>query len=178
LRVEHQRLLLFQLWCDIPLAVDERLLAYVPGGDRLPVGVADLEVITEYLVEPDLERPDPRALPFELLESGDPVAGGPRAVHDAVELLIEACPKHAAVLPRRSRSSHRSRLRSGGSSQRRSSRAPIGVAASPTISATRSSALPGRSAESPRLRRVGGSRCMNACGCSACSRRLPGSSRK
>src|SRR5439155_22286374 len=76
LRVEHQRLLLFQLWCDIPLAVDERLLAYVPGGDRLPVGVADLEVITEYLVEPDLERPDPRALPFELLESGDPVAGG------------------------------------------------------------------------------------------------------
>ena len=63
--------------------------------------MADLEVVAEYLVEPDLERPDPGALPFELLQSGDPVAGGPRAVHDAVELLIEACPKHAAVLQRR-----------------------------------------------------------------------------
>ena len=42
------------------------------------------------------------------------------------------------------------------------------------IKPARSSALASRSAESPRLRRVGGSRCMNAWGCSECNRSIPG----
>src|SRR2546423_7944398 len=67
LRVEDQCLLFFELGRDVALAIDERLLPHVLCADRLAIGVADLEVVAEHLVESDLERPDTRPLAFVLL---------------------------------------------------------------------------------------------------------------
>src|SRR4029077_16895204 len=74
LRVENQRLLLLELGRDIALAVDERLLAHVLPRDRLPVRVADLDVVAEHLIEADLQRADAGPLAFGLFQGGDPVA--------------------------------------------------------------------------------------------------------
>src|SRR5260370_21725378 len=88
LRVEDQRLLLLELGRDVALAVDERLLAHVLHGDRLPVRVTDLEVVAEYLVEADLERPDAGPLPFGIFQPGDPGARALPSVPTPVDLVI------------------------------------------------------------------------------------------
>src|SRR2546423_5453648 len=100
LGVEDQRLFFFELLRDVALAIDQRLLAHVFGRDRLTVRVAHLEVVAEYLVEPDFQGPDPAAMWCGLLEPADPVSGRPRAGPDAVQLGVEAGPKYAAILER------------------------------------------------------------------------------
>ncbi len=74
LRVENEGFLLLELRRDVALAVDQRLLADVLGGDRFTVGVTDLDVVAEHLVEANLERPDATALAFMLLQRRDPLA--------------------------------------------------------------------------------------------------------
>src|SRR5205814_135689 len=101
LRVEDQGFLFLELGRDVALAVDERLLARVLGGDGLAIGVADLEVVAEHLVESDLERPDAGPLAFVLFQAADPIAGGPRSVPKAVEVGIEPRPEDPAVFQRR-----------------------------------------------------------------------------
>src|SRR5438270_4413572 len=76
LRVEDEGFLLFQLRRDVALAIDQRLLAHVLGGDRLAVGMTDLDVVAEHLVEAHLERPNATSLAFMLLQGTDPVACG------------------------------------------------------------------------------------------------------
>src|SRR5256885_1282642 len=100
LRVEDQRLFFFELRCDVPLAIDQRLLAHILWRDRLPVGVAHFEVIAEHLVESDFQRPDPGPLSFGLLEAADPVAGRTRARPNAIEFGVETGPKNPAILER------------------------------------------------------------------------------
>src|SRR2546430_7430554 len=100
LGVEDQRLFFFELWRDVALAIDQRLLAQVFGRDRLTVRVAHLEVVAEYLVEADFQGPDPAALSFGLLEAADPVSGRTRAGPDAVQLGVEAGPNYAPILVR------------------------------------------------------------------------------
>ena len=77
------------------------MLAHVLGRDRLAIGVADLEVIAEHLVESDFERPDTRPLAFVLLQAADPVAGGPRSVAKAVEFGVVPWLEDPAVFQRR-----------------------------------------------------------------------------
>ena len=101
LRVEDQCLIFLELGRDVALAVDERLLAHVLGGDRLAIGVADLEVIAEHLVESDFERSDARPLAFVLFQGADPVAGSPRSVAKAIELGVVPGLEDPAVFQRR-----------------------------------------------------------------------------
>src|ERR1700730_13495308 len=101
LRIEDEGLLLLQLRRDVALAIDQRLLADVLGRDRLTVGVTDLDVVAEYLVEANLERPDAAPLAFMLLERGDPRARGMRSIPDAVQLGVEPWTKDAPILERR-----------------------------------------------------------------------------
>src|ERR1700682_4928412 len=101
LGVEDQRLLLLELGRDVALAVHQGLLAYVLRGDRLAVRMADLEVVAEHLVEPDLQRPDAGPLALGLFQGGDPVAGGPRSVSKAIELGIEPGLEDTTVFQRR-----------------------------------------------------------------------------
>src|SRR5207248_11273934 len=98
--VFDQRLSFFELWLDVALAIDQRLLAHVFSRDRLTVRVTHLEVVAEYLVETDFQGPDPAALSFGLLEAADPVSGRTRARPDAVQLGVEAGPKYPAILER------------------------------------------------------------------------------
>src|SRR5205807_3525213 len=98
LRVEDEGFLLLQLRRDVALAIDQRLLAHVLGGDRLTVGMTDLDVIAEHLVEANLERADAAALALLLLKRTDPFACGARAVSNSVELGVEPGSKDAPIL--------------------------------------------------------------------------------
>src|SRR6202022_3887304 len=98
LRVEDEGLLLLQLRRDVARAICQRLLADILGGDRLAVGVTDLDVVAEHLVEANLERPDTTSLALLLLQRGDPLARGARAIPDAVQLGVEPRTKDAAIL--------------------------------------------------------------------------------
>src|SRR5438445_1757061 len=100
LRVEDEGFLLLQLGRDVTLAIDQRLLAHVLGGDRLAVGMTDLDVVPEHLVEANLERPDAASLALMLLQRTDPLARGARAVADAVQLRIEPGTEDAAIFER------------------------------------------------------------------------------
>ena len=71
LGAEHPRLVVLELRRDVPLGAGERLPPLVVGGHLGGVGVGDLEVVAEHLVEADLERRDPGALALALLERGD-----------------------------------------------------------------------------------------------------------
>src|SRR5207247_1720079 len=62
LRPQHLRLVLLQLRRHVALSAGESLAPLVIRRDSRLVGVRDLDVIAEYLVEPDLERRDTGAL--------------------------------------------------------------------------------------------------------------------
>ena len=75
-------LVLLQLGRDVTLGVLDRLLADVVGGDlgvRLGLGVRDLDVIAEDLVEADLEAGDAGPADLLGLVPGDPLLP-PRAI--------------------------------------------------------------------------------------------------
>ena len=71
--VEDLLLVLLQLRRDVALGVLERLLALVVGRDLGGVGVRDLDVVAEDLVEADLEAGDAGAGDLLGLEAGDPL---------------------------------------------------------------------------------------------------------
>ena len=68
--------MLLELGSDVPLGVLDRLLADVVAGDvaalGLGLGVRDLDVIAEDLVEADLQALDPGAPDLLGLKLGDP----------------------------------------------------------------------------------------------------------
>ncbi len=74
LGAEDLVLVLLELGRDVALGVLDRLLADVVGRDLAPLGlgVRDLDVVAEDLVEPDLEARDPGAADLLGLELGDP----------------------------------------------------------------------------------------------------------
>ena len=86
---EDLLLVLLQLRRDVALGVLDRLLADVVGGDlalALRLGVRDLDVVAEDLVEADLEARDAGAADLLGLELGDPrlaAAGSLRAARRA-----------------------------------------------------------------------------------------------
>ena len=55
---------LLQIWRDVALRTGQRLAPLVIGRDAVAMGVRDLDVVAEDLVESDLERPNTRALPL------------------------------------------------------------------------------------------------------------------
>ena len=103
-RGEHNRLFLLQLRREVALSARQRLLADVVVGDRNGVRVADLDVVTEHLVEPDLQRADPRPAPLRRFQRADPLACATRRLGNAVELAVESRPDRTSL------SSHRRRV--------------------------------------------------------------------
>src|SRR5229473_331762 len=65
--------------------------------------MADLDVVTEDLVEADFEGADPRAPSLRGLEPPDPVAGAPRGIGDGVEVWVVTGPDHSAFAHMRRR---------------------------------------------------------------------------
>src|SRR5207244_12859833 len=60
-----------ELGRDETLGADKGLFALVPGRDEGGVRLADLDVVAEYPVESDAQRPDAGALALRRLEGGD-----------------------------------------------------------------------------------------------------------
>src|SRR5262245_66543685 len=70
-RAEHLRLVFLEFGCRVPLRIDKSLFALVIGRDAIFIGVADLDEISEDVVEFDLERRDARAPALTSLDGGD-----------------------------------------------------------------------------------------------------------
>ena len=93
-------LVLLQLRRDVALGVLDRLLADVVGGDLLAVGVGDLDVVAEDLVEADLQARDAGPLGLLGLVAGDPLLAAVGQLAQRVELGAEAVADEAAVAAR------------------------------------------------------------------------------
>ncbi len=61
-----------QIRRDVPLGVRQRLLADVVSRDLLTVGVGDLDVVPEHVVETHLQRRNSGPFTFLLLQIRDP----------------------------------------------------------------------------------------------------------
>ena len=88
--VQDLGLVLLQLRSGEALGADQGLLALVVGGSVLQVGLADLDVKAEDVVELDLERVDAGALAFALLDLGDVVLAVAADVAKLVEFGVHS----------------------------------------------------------------------------------------
>ena len=88
LGAEHDRFLFLQLGGDVALATGQCLLAGVLIRQAHRVGVADLDVVTEDLVESDLERADACPPTLRRLELCDPLPRAARGVGDRIEVGV------------------------------------------------------------------------------------------
>ena len=87
---EHLFFVFLQLRRDVPLGVLDRLLADVFGGNLLAVGVGDLDVVAEHLVEADLEIRNAGPLGLLGLIAGDPLLAAAGQFAQVVELGAES----------------------------------------------------------------------------------------
>ncbi len=71
LRRQDLGLVLLELGRGEAFGVDEGLLALVVGGDGLGVGLGDLDVVAEDVVEADFERADAGALALAFFDRGE-----------------------------------------------------------------------------------------------------------
>ena len=94
LGIEHLRFPLLELRSDEPLRVREGLFALVSFGNAGEVRSGDFDVVTEHLVEPDLQAVDTGALPLFGLQSGDPVDGPVAHFPQFVQPAIVPGPDH------------------------------------------------------------------------------------
>src|SRR5712692_8603381 len=94
---EDDRFFFFELRRQVTLGASQRLLSDIVGRDGDRVGVADLDVVPEHLVESDLQRSDAGPQALGGFEGGDPLARALRRVGDPVELGVITAPDGAAV---------------------------------------------------------------------------------
>src|SRR5439155_1761540 len=97
LRPQHLRLVLLQLRRHVALGAGEGLAPLVIGRDPRLVGVRDLDVVAEHLVEADLERRDTGALALPRLQRRDVLLAAVACVLELVERLVMAGPDGVAV---------------------------------------------------------------------------------
>ena len=90
LGTEDALLVLLQLLGDVPLGVDECLLAYPLGGHLVLVGVADLDVVAEDVVVGYLERGYAGGLGLALLHLQEVVLAAVGYLAELVELVADA----------------------------------------------------------------------------------------
>src|SRR5213075_746430 len=89
LGAEHLRFVFLEVRRHVPLGAGESLPPLVIGRDALAVCVRDLDVVTEHLVEADLERSDTGAFPLARLQGGDVLLPAVAGLLQLVELAIE-----------------------------------------------------------------------------------------
>ena len=98
---EHFFFVFLQLRRDVALGVFDGLLADVIGGNPFAVGVRDLDVIAEHLVEADLQVRNARPLGLLGLIAGDPLLAAAGEFAEIVQLGVEAVANESAVARRK-----------------------------------------------------------------------------
>ena len=83
-------LVLFQFRRDVALGVLNGLLADVVGGDFFAVGVGDLDIVAEHLVEPHPQARDARPLGLLGLITGDPLLAAVGQLAEGIQLGAES----------------------------------------------------------------------------------------
>src|ERR1043166_4510707 len=101
LGAEHLGLVFLELGRHVALGARERLAALVVARHALTMRVGDFDVITEDLVESDLERADAGALPLARLQAGDVLLAAVARVLQLVQLAVEPGADRVAVLETR-----------------------------------------------------------------------------
>ena len=84
-----------ELGGSVALGVDEGLLALVVGGREMQIGLGNLDVVAENLVETDLERTDGGALALALFHGGDDLLAVLAEVAQLVEFGVIAAANDA-----------------------------------------------------------------------------------
>ena len=97
LGVQNFALVVFQLRRGEALGVDQSLLALIVGGGQVLVGLGDFDVVTEDVVEADLQRLDAGAGAFASLDLRDDLAAIAAEIAQLVEIGVEARADGAAV---------------------------------------------------------------------------------
>ena len=97
LRVQDERLVLLHLRRDEAFGVHQCLAADVLLRGLRQVGAADLDVVAEDLVVPDLQRLDARPLALGLLQRRDVILSLPRRVAELVQIVRKALSYDPAV---------------------------------------------------------------------------------
>jgi len=100
LGVQHQRLVLFHLWRDETLGVDQCLLADVIGRRLVGCAARDFDVVTKDLVVAYLERFQACAFALCGFQVGDPLAGVTGGLDHAIQFSRVARADNASVLQR------------------------------------------------------------------------------
>ena len=90
LGIEHFALVLLELGRGEPLGIDQCLLTLVIGRRQVLVGLGDLDVITEYVVETDLQRLNAGARPFARFDLRNVLPTVLAQVAQLIELAIVA----------------------------------------------------------------------------------------
>jgi len=93
---EDPGLQLLELRGDVALGVGQGLASLVGVGNSIEVGLADLDVVAEYLVVADLQRADAGALPLGALDPGEQLFAAARQLALLVELTVPARPDGAS----------------------------------------------------------------------------------
>jgi len=96
--VEYQRFILFQLWGDVALGVDQGLLADVFLRRQGYISMSDLDIVAKDLVVADLERLDSCALAFNVLQVGNPIACVARGFDYVIQFAGEPAPDNPSGL--------------------------------------------------------------------------------
>ena len=96
--VQHQALCLLEFGSDETLAVGKRLFSDIVVRDHVVVRPRHLEIVSEHLVEPDLEVLYPCSFAFAGLQSRDPVLSILYRTFEFVQLLGIAFLYQAALL--------------------------------------------------------------------------------
>ena len=98
---QYLGLVLLQVRGDVALAIGQGLLADVVRGHPAQIGLADLDIVPEDLVEADLERGDAGALALVGLQPGNPVFAAGADLPQAVHVGIVPVADQAAIRQRR-----------------------------------------------------------------------------
>ena len=95
--VENHGLVFFKLRREEPLAIDEGLLADIFLRHLLEVGIGDLDVVAENVIEAHFQALDAGSLSLFKLQSGEVLFGAAGDLTQFIQLLGKAALYHPAL---------------------------------------------------------------------------------
>ena len=85
LSIQNQSLIFFQVWRDETFRIHQCLLADILWWRLICIRPVDLDLIAKYLVVADLEGLDPRPLPLDLFQAGNPLTSVAGTFHHPIQ---------------------------------------------------------------------------------------------
>ena len=100
---QHSVFQLFQLRCDKPLTVGQRLLPHIFLGHIAAFAPCDVNIIAEHFVVTHFQRPNAGAFPLSLLQIYQPLLAVDQHIPQCVNLLVVTIANEVALPHRKGR---------------------------------------------------------------------------